>query len=165
MDDVGDRSQREDVHQRCYKIEASELVQLNRHEHHRSRKQTPVFRVQANDNVGPTSTSTSTMTMDASGDLKSVQHHHTISSGQVQGQSAQPEKAATAAKWTLADDQSMFDILLFAKESGDVAPSGHFKSQTWQDVVDVVAMSTTIGGRKDVENCKSRLQRVELNSN
>ncbi len=154
MDAVVERSQREDVYQRCYKIEASEFVQLSRADH---QKQVPAFRVQASDSIGPTSTSTSMMTMDASGDLKSVQHHQSMSSGQSSAQ----EKASAAAKWTLADDNSMFDVLLFAKESGDIAPSGHFKMQTWQDVTDAVAMSTTIGGRKDVENCKSRLQRVE----
>lgn len=156
MDAVGDRSQQEDAHQRCYKTEAGELVQLKWTDH---QKQYPTFRVQASDSVGPTTMSTSMMTMDASGDLKSVQrhqHHQPTSSG-----SHPPEKAPAAAKWTLADDQSMLDVLLFARETGDVASNGHFKMPTWQDVTYTVAASTTAGGRKDVENCKSRLQRVE----
>ncbi|KLO10588.1 hypothetical protein SCHPADRAFT_892230 [Schizopora paradoxa] len=99
--------------------------------------------------------STSMMTMDASGGLKSVQHQqHTPSGPHVL------DKGPAAAKWTLADDQSMLDVLLFAREKGDIASNGHFKMQTWQDVVYTVAASTTAGGRKDVENCKSRLQRL-----
>lgn len=153
MDAVGDRSQLEGAHQRCYKTEAGELVQLKWSEH---QKQHPTFRVQASGSIGPTSTSTSTMTMDVSGDLKSVQHYQ-----QAPAIQTVPEKPPAAAKWTLADDQSMLDVLLYAREVGDVAPNGHFKMQTWQDVTFAVAASTTGGGRKDVENCKSRLQRVE----
>ena len=70
------------------------------------------------------------------------------------------DKGTLAAKWTLADDEAMFDVLLYAKECSDVSQNGHFKIQTWQDVSDAVAVSTSVGGRKDVENCKSRLQRV-----
>lgn len=72
------------------------------------------------------------------------------------------EKDKWAAKWTYADDENMFDVLLDAKEKGETNQNGFFKMQVWQDVADAVSRGTTIGGRKDVENCKSRWQRVEL---
>ena len=71
------------------------------------------------------------------------------------------EKDKWAAKWTYADDENMFDVLLDAKEKGETNQNGFFKMQVWQDVADAVSRGTTIGGRKDVENCKSRWQRVE----
>ena len=154
MDAAVDRSQHEDAQQRCFKSETGESFPLKWSDH---QKQHPTFRVQASGSVGPTSTSTSTMTMDASGDLKNLQHYQQVSSTQ----HVLPDKPAAAAKWTLPDDQSMLDMLLYAREVGDVAPNGHFKAQTWQDVICAVAASTTSGARKDVENCKSRLQRVE----
>ena len=71
------------------------------------------------------------------------------------------EKDKWAAKWTYADDENMFDVLLDAKERGETNQNGFFKMQVWQDVADAVSKGTTVGGRKDVENCKSRWQRVE----
>ena len=65
------------------------------------------------------------------------------------------------AKWTLADDEVMFDVLLEAKQRAGISHNG-FTRDTWQDVAEAVTRFTTIGAKKDVENCKSRFQRVSF---
>lgn len=68
-----------------------------------------------------------------------------------------------SAHWTEEDTQVLVDTLMRYKDSGRTQDNG-FKPEVWKEAAELVKGSTSIGGPKTPEACKSRWQRVSPGS-